>query len=212
MASKVDYLAEEYSQLLLSQLDEQRAYFGTLHEKQAQQAEATLQESKAQCKSLEAAAQSSAAKAQASERRYKAAESKLVGTDAPPVDVLVSSDRIKAPALLGNSLMYYHAFQYDAVTQSEEIVGARALKVALLPTQAAMTSSLAKTAEDRDFLRELNHQLELNQVALQKKCVTLEELTRNTVAKKNEELTDLREQVGGQCSFPACQLSSTSAM
>ena len=96
VASKVDYLAEEYSQLLLSQLDEQRAYFGTLHEKQAQQAEATLQESKAQCKSLEAAAQSSAAKAQASERRYKAAESKLVGTDAPPVDVSVSSDRIMA--------------------------------------------------------------------------------------------------------------------
>ncbi|CAK0773568.1 hypothetical protein CVIRNUC_004079 [Coccomyxa viridis] len=137
VASKVDYLAEEYSQLLLSQLDEQRAYFGTLHEKQAQQAEATLQESKAQCKRLEAAAQSSAAKAQASERRYKAAESKL----------------------------------------------------------AAMTSSLAKTAEDRDFLKELNHQLELNQVALQKKCATLEEVTRNTVAKKNEELADLKEQV-----------------
>ena len=96
VASKVDYLAEEYSQLLLSQLDEQRSYFGTLHEKQAQQAEATLQESKAQCKSLEAAAQSSAAKAQASERRYKAAESKLVGTGAPPVDVLVSSDSIMA--------------------------------------------------------------------------------------------------------------------
>ena len=89
---------------------------------------------------------------------------------------------------------------------------ARALKVTLLPTQAAMTSSLAKTAEDRDFLKELNHQLELNQVALQKKCATLEEVTRNTVAKKNEELADLKEQVGGHCSFPACRLSSLSTM
>ena len=66
-----------------------------------------------------------------------------------------------------------------------------------------MTSLLAKTAEDRDFLKELNHQLELNQTALQKKCATLEEINKNTVAKKNEELADLREQVGGLCSFLA---------
>ena len=88
----------------------------------------------------------------------------------------------------------------------------RTLKVTLLPTHAAMTSSLAKTAEDRDFLRELNHQLELNQVALQKKCATLEEVTRNTVAKRNEELADLKEQVRGHCSFPACRLSFPSPM
>ena len=39
MASKVDYLAEEYSQLLVSQLDEQRAYFSGLLGKQAREAE-----------------------------------------------------------------------------------------------------------------------------------------------------------------------------
>ena len=91
VASKVDYLAEEYSQLLLSQLDEQRAYFGTLHEKQAKQAEATLQECETRCKNLEAATESNAAKAQAFERKCQAAESKLVGSNRPLIDVLLSS-------------------------------------------------------------------------------------------------------------------------
>ena len=206
MASKVDYLAEEYSQLLLSQLDEQRAYFGTLHEKQAKQAEATLQESKAHCKSLEAATQNSAAKAQALERKCKAAESKLVGTGPPSGNVLLSYDRVTA---LRTARQYTDPLRCTLIRQDH---GALSLNIIILLTQAAMTSSLAKAAEDRDFLKELNHQLELNQLALQKKCATLEEITRNTVAKKNEELADLREQVEGLCSFPACTLYSPKIM
>ena len=78
MASKVDYLAEEYSQLLVSQLDEQRAYFNGLLRKQAEEAESKAQESIARCRSLEAAMQSSAADAKAAERKCRATDSRLV--------------------------------------------------------------------------------------------------------------------------------------
>ena len=57
VASKVDYLAEEYSQLLVSQLDEQRAYFSGLLAKQAEEAESRVQESSERCQSLEKALQ-----------------------------------------------------------------------------------------------------------------------------------------------------------
>ena len=78
MASKVDYLAEEYSQLLVSQLDEQRAYFNGLLGKQAEEAESKAQESLARCRSLEAAVQSSAADAKAAERKCRATDNRLV--------------------------------------------------------------------------------------------------------------------------------------
>lgn len=80
VASKVDYLAEEYSQLLVSQLDEQRAYFGALLEKQAAEALGKAQEGAERCKGLEAALQSTAADAKAAERKCRAAENKLVSS------------------------------------------------------------------------------------------------------------------------------------
>ncbi len=54
---------------------------------------------------------------------------------------------------------------------------------------------MTEVTKDRDFLKELNHQLELNQAELQKKCKSLEDISRATTAKKDEELNDLREQV-----------------
>ncbi len=54
---------------------------------------------------------------------------------------------------------------------------------------------MTEVTKDRDFLKELNHQLELNQTELQKKCKRLEDISRATIVKKDEELNDLREQV-----------------
>ncbi len=84
MASKVDYLAEEYSQLLVSQLDEQRAYFNGLLVKQAEEAESKAQESDAQYRSLVAAVQSSTADAKAAERKCRATDTRLVNCKSLP--------------------------------------------------------------------------------------------------------------------------------
>ncbi len=54
---------------------------------------------------------------------------------------------------------------------------------------------MTEVTKDRDFLKELNHQLELNQAELQKKCKCLEDNSRANIVKKDEELNDLREQV-----------------
>lgn len=78
VASKVDYLAEEYSQLLVSQLDAQRAYFSGLLGKQAEEAESRAQESTEHCKSLETALHKSNAEAKAAERKCRSAEKRLV--------------------------------------------------------------------------------------------------------------------------------------
>lgn len=78
MASKVDYLAEEYSQLLVSQLDEQRAYFGGLLGKHKEEAESKAQESSKRCQSLETALQVTTADAKTAERKIRATENKMV--------------------------------------------------------------------------------------------------------------------------------------
>ena len=54
---------------------------------------------------------------------------------------------------------------------------------------------MTEVTKDRDFLKYLNHQLELNQAELQMKCKCLYYLSRATTAKKDEELNGLREQV-----------------
>ena len=64
--------------------------------------------------------------------------------------------------------------------------------------QAALSEKLAAITKDRDFIKEVNHQLELNQADLQKKCKALEEISRNTLAKKDEQLKDLREQASNR--------------
>ena len=78
VASKIDYLAEEYSQLLVSQLDEQRAYFGGLLGKHTEEAESRAQESSERCQSLETALQVTTADAKNAERKCRAIENKMV--------------------------------------------------------------------------------------------------------------------------------------
>ena len=68
--------------------------------------------------------------------------------------------------------------------------------------QAALSEKLAAITKDRDFIKEVNHQLELNQADLQKKCKALEEISRNTLAKKDEQLKDLREQASNRFQIP----------
>ena len=68
--------------------------------------------------------------------------------------------------------------------------------------QAALSEKLAGITKDRDFIKEVNHQLELNQADLQKKCKALEEISRNTLAKKDEQLKDLREQASNRFQIP----------
>lgn len=54
---------------------------------------------------------------------------------------------------------------------------------------------MTEITKDRDFLKDLNHQLELNQAELQRRCKRLEDVSRITIAKKDEEVKDLQEQV-----------------
>ena len=61
--------------------------------------------------------------------------------------------------------------------------------------QGPLSTKLQDVTKDRDFMKDLNQQLELNQAELQRKCTTLEEISRSAIAKRDEELKDLREQV-----------------
>ncbi len=92
VASKVDYLAEEYSQLLVSQLDEQRAYFSGLLAKQAEEAESRVQESSERCQSLEKALQIATTDAKNAERKCRATENKMVSSHS---DVLLRQGRMR---------------------------------------------------------------------------------------------------------------------
>jgi hypothetical protein len=68
--------------------------------------------------------------------------------------------------------------------------------------QAALSEKLAAVTKDRDFIEEVNYQLELNQAELQKKCKALEEISRSTLARKDEQLKDLREQARNRIQPP----------
>jgi hypothetical protein len=68
--------------------------------------------------------------------------------------------------------------------------------------QAALSEKLAAVTKDRDFIKEVNYQLELNQAELQKKCKALEEISRSTLAERDEQLRDLREQASHTFQLP----------
>ncbi|KAK9837153.1 hypothetical protein WJX81_006530 [Elliptochloris bilobata] len=77
VASKLDHLATEYSHLLVSQLDAQRAYFEGLLQRQASEAEACSSEAQATAERGTAAAEAARAEAAQAERARRAAERKL---------------------------------------------------------------------------------------------------------------------------------------
>ncbi len=74
MASKVDYLSEEYNQLLVSQLNQQRAYFENRLQQQAEK----LEEVKRQAQDLSKKRESASEDARTSDRARRAVEQKMV--------------------------------------------------------------------------------------------------------------------------------------
>ena len=78
VASKLDHLASEYSHLLVSQLDAQRAYFEGLLQRQASEAEASTSDARAVAERSTAAAEAARGEAAQAERTRRAAERKLV--------------------------------------------------------------------------------------------------------------------------------------
>ena len=81
MASKLDYLTAEYSQLLVSQLDQQRAYYDGLLLRGSEDAEAAKRRVQEECTKWQCAAEAAQKEAKASERGRRAAEQKLVGDE-----------------------------------------------------------------------------------------------------------------------------------
>lgn len=79
VASKLDYLTAEYSQLLVSQLDQQRAYYDGLLLRGTEDAEAAKRCAVEECTKWQCAAEAAQKEAKASERSRRAAEQKLVG-------------------------------------------------------------------------------------------------------------------------------------
>ena len=78
VASKLDHLAAEYSALLMSQLDAQRAYFEGLLARQAGEAEASAGDARGAAERGAALADKARAEAAQAERAGRAAERKLV--------------------------------------------------------------------------------------------------------------------------------------
>ena len=78
VASKLDHLAAEYSQLLVAQLDQQRAYFDGLLQRQASEAEASTSDARAAAERSTAGAEAARGEAAQAERARRAAERKLV--------------------------------------------------------------------------------------------------------------------------------------
>ncbi len=78
VASKLDHLAAEYSALLMSQLDAQRAYFEGLLARQAGEAEASAGDARAAAERGAALADKARAEAAQAERAGRAVERKLV--------------------------------------------------------------------------------------------------------------------------------------
>jgi hypothetical protein len=78
VASKLDHLAAEYSQLLVGQLEQQRGHYEALLQRSAEEAEAARREALEQCAKWEASAEAAQQEAKASERGRRAAEQKLV--------------------------------------------------------------------------------------------------------------------------------------
>ena len=78
VASKLDHLATEYSQLLVSQLEQQRTYYDGLLQRSAEDAEAARRQAQQNCSKAEAAVEAAQKEAKGSERARKAAEQKLV--------------------------------------------------------------------------------------------------------------------------------------
>ncbi len=74
VASKVDFLSEEYNQLLVSQLNQQRAYFEDRLQQQAEEIEML----KSQAQDLNRQCESACEQARSSDRARHAVEQKMV--------------------------------------------------------------------------------------------------------------------------------------
>ena len=74
VASKVDYLSEEYNQLLVSQLNQQRAYFENRLQQQAEEIEEMKRQAQDMCRKQESAS----VDARTSDRARRAAEQRMV--------------------------------------------------------------------------------------------------------------------------------------
>ena len=74
VASKVDYLSEEYNQLLVSQLNQQRAYFENRLQQQAEEIEEMKRQAQDMCRKQESAS----VDARTSDRARRAVEQRMV--------------------------------------------------------------------------------------------------------------------------------------
>jgi len=97
VASKVDYLAEEYSQLLVSQLDQQRSYYEGLLKRRDEEAEASLQCLHDACKASESAVKNALKEAGEAESARHAATHKLVSVF-PPLRLHLRSHTLRCQA------------------------------------------------------------------------------------------------------------------
>ena len=169
VASKLDHLATEYSQLLVGQLEQQRAYYDGLLQRGAEEAEAARRQAQQDCSRAEAAVEAAQKEAKGSERARKAAEQKLVRDHCSPEG---SAD---GGALRG-CLTRLHA-----------------------RAQGALAARMKELEKEWRFFKEVNAQLELNQGALEKARKGAEESRASSCAEKDARIQDLEEQVGHTC-------------
>lgn len=78
VASKMDHLAEEYSQLLVGQLDQQRAFYEQRLQHQSEEIEEVKRQAHEMCRSCESARTKACEDAKTSDRLRRAAEQKVV--------------------------------------------------------------------------------------------------------------------------------------
>jgi hypothetical protein len=174
VASKVDYLAEEYSQLLVSQLDQQRAYFEALLQKRSDEVEAIKQQADAFRVKSELALQQATETALTADKARRAAENKLV---------------CDQHFLFASGLALALFMQTCCHTTSTDYTMQFALP------QHAAVEKVKELEKECEFFREVNMQLEMNQADLGKARKHAEETAAAELASKSTVINDLQEQV-----------------